>query len=101
MRYLPLTQADRAAMLKDIGAKSANDFYKGLPVTHKFDLPEHQGELEVERFMSALASRNRSASEGAFFLGAGVYRHHIPASVDYINPKLPKGRYRLYLNIKQ
>ena len=84
MRYLPLTQADRAAMLKDIGVKSADDFYKGLPVAPEFDLPEHQGELEVERFMSALASRNRSASEGAFVLGAGVYRHHIPASVDYI-----------------
>lgn len=84
MRYLPLTQADRAEMLKDIGVQSADEFYKGLPVTKEFDLPEHQGELEVERFMSALASRNRSASEGAFFLGAGVYRHHIPASVDYI-----------------
>lgn len=84
MRYLPLTNADREVMLKDIGVQSANEFYKGLPVTHEFDLPDHQGELEVERFMSALASRNRSANEGAFFLGAGVYRHHIPASVDYI-----------------
>lgn len=84
MRYLPLTQADRAAMLKDIGVISPDEFYKNLPVTKTFDLPDHQGELEVERFMTALASRNRSASEGAFFLGAGVYRHHIPSSVDYI-----------------
>lgn len=84
MRYLPLTQNDRIQMLKDIGVQSANEFYKGLPVTNEFDLPDQQGELEVERFMSALANRNRSASEGSFFLGAGVYRHHIPASVDYI-----------------
>lgn len=84
MRYLPLTQADRAQMLKDIGAQSVDEFFKGLPVTDDFDLPDHQGELEVERFMSGLAEQNRSASAGKFFLGAGVYRHHIPSSVDYI-----------------
>jgi glycine dehydrogenase subunit 1 len=84
MRYLPLTQADRAQMLKDIGVASADEFFKGLPVTKSFDLPDHQGELEVERFMAGLAEQNRSASSGKFFLGAGVYRHHIPSSVDYI-----------------
>ena len=84
MRYLPLTQADRAQMLKDIGAASVDEFFKGLPVTTDFDLPDHQGELEVERFMSGLAAQNRSASSGQFFLGAGVYRHHIPSAVDYI-----------------
>lgn len=84
MRYLPLTQADRAQMLKDIGVGSVEEFFKGLPVTKSFDLPDHQGELEVERFMSGLAEQNRSASAGKFFLGAGVYRHHIPSSVDYI-----------------
>jgi len=71
-------------MLKDIGVSSADEFFKGLPVTKDFDLPDHQGELEVERFMAGLAEQNRSASLGKFFLGAGVYRHHIPASVDYI-----------------
>lgn len=84
MRYLPLSQSDRIAMLKDIGVQTVDEFYKGLPVTTEFDLPDHQGELEVERFMSGLAAQNRSASSGKFFLGAGVYRHHIPASVDYI-----------------
>lgn len=84
MRYLPLTQTDRTQMLKDIGVSSADEFFKGLPVTKDFDLPDHQGELEVERFMVGLAEQNRSASSGKFFLGAGVYRHHIPASVDYI-----------------
>src|SRR3989338_5451764 len=84
MRNLPLTQTDRAQMLKDIGVSSADEFFKWLPVTKDFDLPDHQGELEVERFMAGLAEQNRSASSGRFFLGAGVYRHHIPASVDYI-----------------
>lgn len=84
MRYLPLTQTDRARMLQDIGVVSADEFFKELPVTESFDLPDHQGELEVERFMAGFAEQNRSASSGKFFLGAGVYRHHIPSSVDYI-----------------
>ncbi|MEK7802730.1 MAG: aminomethyl-transferring glycine dehydrogenase subunit GcvPA, partial [Pseudomonadota bacterium] len=32
----------------------------------------------------ALAVQNRAAGDGPFFLGAGVYHHHIPATVDYI-----------------
>ncbi|HNQ91419.1 MAG TPA: aminomethyl-transferring glycine dehydrogenase subunit GcvPA [Alphaproteobacteria bacterium] len=84
MRYLPLTKNDRTEMLAKIGVTSVADFYKGLPVTDHFDLPDHQGELEVERFMVNLANRNRAASDGPFFLGAGVYHHHIPSTVDYI-----------------
>lgn len=84
MRYLPLTQADRTEMLKVIGVQSPSDFYTGLPIADRFDLPNHQGEMEVERFMAALAARNVNATTGRFFLGAGVYNHHIPASVDTI-----------------
>ena len=34
--------------------------------------------------MKALASRNMVAGEVPFFLGAGAYRHHVPASVDHL-----------------
>ncbi len=34
--------------------------------------------------MSALAAKNISAGSVPFFLGAGAYRHHVPASVDHI-----------------
>ena len=84
MRYLPLTNNDRVAMLKTIGVQSSDDFYAGLPLAADFDLPEHQGEMAVERFMASLAAQNRAANDGPFFLGAGTYYHHIPASVDYI-----------------
>lgn len=84
LRYLPLTDKDRGVMLDKIGAAAPDDFYKGLPVTAAFDLPLHASEMEVERHMEAYAARNTAASSGPFFLGAGVYRHHIPASVDYI-----------------
>jgi glycine dehydrogenase subunit 1 len=48
------------------------------------DLPDHQGELEVERAIGALAAMNLGTSRAPSFLGAGAYRHHVPASVDHL-----------------
>lgn len=88
MRYLPLTPQDRADMLGVIGAESIDDLFVDVPAVARragvVDLPLHAGELEVEREMLALSRRNRSASEGPFFVGAGAYRHHVPASVDHL-----------------
>ena len=41
-------------------------------------------EYEVERHIGALAAKNVSAGSCPFFLGAGAYRHHVPASVDHL-----------------
>jgi len=88
MRYLPLTPTDRAEMLGVIGASSVDDLFIDVPKsarrTGAVDLPLHQGELEVERAIGALAAKNRAAGAGPFFCGAGAYRHHVPASVDHI-----------------
>jgi len=88
MRYLPLTPDDRSAMLKAIGAGSIDDLYRDVPASARLngelDLPDHQGELEVERAMAAMAAKNLVAGEAPFFLGAGAYRHHVPATVDYM-----------------
>ena len=88
MRYLPLTAGDRSSMLAVIGARSVDDLFRDIPeaarVKGLLDLPPHQGELEVERVMAALAERNRPAGAGPSFLGAGAYRHHIPAAVDHL-----------------
>src|SRR4029450_6600199 len=48
------------------------------------DLPRLMGEMEVERELGQLASRNVPASSVPFFVGAGAYKHHVPASVDHI-----------------
>ncbi|MDZ4761394.1 MAG: aminomethyl-transferring glycine dehydrogenase subunit GcvPA [Alphaproteobacteria bacterium] len=89
MRYLPLTPVDRADMLAAIGASSVDDFYTDVPAAARLTqpvagLPSHQGELAVERHLGKLAKKNRTASEGPFFVGCGAYKHHIPASVDHI-----------------
>ncbi len=88
MRYLPLTDDDRAAMLAEIGAPNVDALFVDVPeaarIAGPVDLPAHQGEIEVERQLAALAAKNRSAGQGPFFCGAGAYRHHVPASVDHI-----------------
>jgi len=88
MRYLPLTDADRKAMLAVIGATSLDDLYRDVPreayLTTLVDLPMHAGEIEVERQLGKLAARNVAAGSVPFFCGAGAYRHHVPASVDHL-----------------
>ena len=89
MRYLPLTADDRSAMLATIGAATIDDLFADVPVDARLDgpiadLPLHASELAVERHMAALSRRNRAAGDGPFFLGAGAYRHHVPASVDHL-----------------
>ena len=89
MRYLPLTPADRTAMLSVIGAGSIDELFADVPAEARLSgpiagLPAHASEMAVERHMTALAARNMSAGSVPFFLGAGAYRHHIPASVDHL-----------------
>ncbi len=89
MRYLPLTGHDRSAMLGVIGAPDIDALFVDVPESARLSgpihgLPNHATELSVERHLSALARKNRPASEGPFFLGCGAYRHHVPASVDHI-----------------
>ncbi len=88
MRYLPLEPADRAQMLGVVGAKSVDELFRDIPakarVNGLLDLPPHAGELQVERALGAMAGKNRAAGAGPSFLGAGSYRHHIPAAVDHL-----------------
>src|SRR5690606_27977445 len=38
----------------------------------------------VERHLGAVAARNVPASPIPFFIGAGAYKHHVPATVDHL-----------------
>jgi glycine dehydrogenase subunit 1 len=89
MRYLPLSDADRRAMLAVVGASSVDDLFVDVPEAARLagkieGLPDHASELGVERELGALARENLVAGEAPFFLGCGAYRHHIPASVDHL-----------------
>ena len=88
MRYLPLTDTDRRSMLAEIGVGSIDDLFVDVPrdklVRALAELPRAKGELEVERELGALAARNTPAGSVPFFVGAGAYRHHVPATVDHL-----------------
>ncbi len=89
MRYLPLTDSDRGAMLAAAGASSIDALFAQVPEQALLakpiaGLPLHASEMAVERHMAQLAGKNVPAGSVPFFLGAGAYRHHIPASVDHL-----------------
>jgi len=88
MRYLPLTDADRRAMLAAIGVPSIDALFADVPAAARrdglLDLPLAQGELQVERAIAAMAAKNIDAGSVPFFIGGGAYRHHVPAAVDHL-----------------
>lgn len=87
-RYLPLTDTDRQRMLAAIGVDGIDDLYRDVPPTARrrglVDLPLGQDEIAVERAFHAFAAANLGPSTAPSFLGAGLYRHHIPAAVDHL-----------------
>ncbi|PHS26280.1 MAG: aminomethyl-transferring glycine dehydrogenase [Robiginitomaculum sp.] len=89
MRYLPLNEDDRAAMLARIGVSSIDDLFADIPAKARLSgliegLPTHASEMAVERHFTDLSRQSLSADDVPFFCGGGAYRHHIPASVDHL-----------------
>lgn len=88
MRYLPLNDDDRSDMLARISVSHIDALFADIPedkrLKQHLDLPLRKSEIEVERLLSGLAAKNVAASSVPFFVGAGAYRHHVPASVDHL-----------------
>lgn len=88
MRYLPHTDTDRSDMLAAIGAGAIDDLFTGVPADKMLkgpvNLPRRKSELEVARILGSLAAKNIPASTVPFFVGAGAYKHHVPATVDHL-----------------
>ena len=85
--YTPNTQQDRRAMLDEIGVDSVGDLFKALPKDHldpSLNLADPLSELEVRQRIGEMAAENAVPGDYACFLGAGVYRHFIPAVVKQI-----------------
>src|SRR5581483_3037955 len=90
-RYTSATSAERAAMLKAIGAGSLDELFADIPaelrLDRPLDLPDGRPETEVFDHLAALASRNAHADSELCFLGAGMYDHYVPAIVDAITQR--------------
>ncbi|MEY8291525.1 aminomethyl-transferring glycine dehydrogenase subunit GcvPA [Carnobacteriaceae bacterium 52-44] len=87
-RYLPNTDKDREEMLEVIGAKDIMDLFNDIPekvkINEQMDLPESLSEYELIKHAQELANKNVTASQVPYFIGAGVYDHHIPSVVKHI-----------------
>jgi glycine dehydrogenase subunit 1 len=84
MRYIPNSQADRRQMLAEIGIDSIEQLFAGIPeklrLRRLLNLPTALSEPELLEYFRQRASRNQVDTPS--FIGAGIYRHHIPIIVD-------------------
>ena len=94
MRYLPLTDADRRAMLAKVGVADIDALFADVPLDKRLeglvDLPKAKGEMEVERVLGRLAARNTPAgSERASTIPLPSARRPVPQA--YPTPRTPHG----------
>src|SRR5271157_1532504 len=88
MRYLPLDAVEREVMLTRVGVPDIDALFADIPADKRIeglpDMPSAMSEMAVERKLSAMANRSVAAGSVPFFLGAGAYKRHIPATVDHL-----------------
>ncbi|GMV32352.1 MAG: aminomethyl-transferring glycine dehydrogenase subunit GcvPA [Chloroflexi bacterium] len=88
MTYIPISPAERDAMLQTVGVKTLDDLFDAIPKTHRFpqlDLPPALTEMEAAAHLADMASSNENVRQDLIsFLGAGAYNHYIPSVVDHI-----------------
>lgn len=87
-RYLPMTDRDRADMLRTIGVDSVEELFRDIPepIRYRGTLPMSGAldEISLLKHMKQLASRNADTSQYACFLGAGLYDHHVPVVINHM-----------------
>lgn len=74
-------------MLATIGASSTDDLFTPIPREFRYpklNLPPALTEMEAARHMNDLAAKNFVPEPEDIYLGAGSYRHFIPATVDHL-----------------
>ena len=83
MSYISITEEDQIEMLDSIGVSSVDKLFTDIPksiqVNDFLELGKPLSEIESYRYFSELSQKNNSTTS---LLGAGVYNHYIPATVD-------------------
>jgi glycine dehydrogenase subunit 1 len=87
MRFIPHTPAQVQTMLESLNLNSVAELFKVIPENLRFkgslNLTPPLSEAQVYAHLEKLAEDNCYKNKG-FFLGAGSYRHFIPAAVEEI-----------------
>ena len=72
-------------MLHEMGMSSIDDLFEDIPLevrmNERLDLPPPQSEEEIIADARRLLGANLAMTEVVSFLGAGLYRNYVPASV--------------------
>jgi glycine dehydrogenase subunit 1 len=87
MSYIPHTERERRDMLAAIGVARIEDLFADVPRQVRFpelNLPQALAEPDLVREMQVQAAHNFPVDPVLSFLGAGVYHHFRPATVDYV-----------------
>ena len=88
MTYIPISAAERDAMLQTIGVKTLDDLFKDVPAKFRFpdlDLPPALTEMEAAAELADAADSNEQVrGDLVSFLGAGAYNHYVPSVVDHV-----------------
>ena len=74
-------------MLETIGVSSLEELFEDIPARARFpdlEIPPALSEMGARWELESLAEANLTAAEGSCFLGAGAYRHFVPAVVDAV-----------------
>jgi glycine dehydrogenase subunit 1 len=84
--------AIKAAMLKEIGAKTIDELFEQIPADHRLKRPLQtppgiRSEAALKRHLVDLLRRNTSCETNLSFLGAGIWQHHVPAVCDEIGTR--------------
>jgi glycine dehydrogenase subunit 1 len=85
--YVSTTAAERRQMLDAIGAASVDDLFRDIPAAlykPDLDVPAGLSELEAWRHLRALSEQNLDLEHHPSFLGAGAYRHFVPAVIGHL-----------------
>ncbi|SMB81919.1 glycine dehydrogenase (decarboxylating) alpha subunit [Desulfonispora thiosulfatigenes DSM 11270] len=85
--YIPNTPKDIEEMLSEMKVKNIEDLFSDIPENikiEKLNLEKAKSELEVTRYITDLARKNRNLTELTNFLGAGAYDRYIPSVVKHL-----------------
>lgn len=91
--YMPNSvDSIKKEMMDELGISKVEELYDNIPEDLKFkgklNLPEpFETEIELKEHVEGLLSKNTTTDEMINFLGAGCYKHYVPAVCDEINTR--------------
>jgi len=83
MSQIVHTEDERRTILEALQIDDADQLFSCIPPSLRvtgLQLPQGLSEIETQTRLEALAAQNRPGHDGSF-LGAGCYRHYVPATV--------------------